>query len=259
MNEAHQDELFVLERERLAREEDYFAKLSAANLAAKNKSDLEERRRLAAEKLKVRVESKMLVGETAQTGDQIGVGNPAAPFDPNRTAVEQSANDRFLQQSQQRSYEAIVAEDVPFISNTIAEGTFITAALETAIDSSLPGAIRAVVTSDVYSMDGRSLLLPKGTRIVGTYNSVTSLSQKRALVLWTRALTPQGKTIALNAAGADSLGRAGLTGRVDTHFLERFGSAGLISVVTAIPSIIAAELGSTSQTCLLYTSPSPRD
>ena len=109
------------------------------------------------------------------------------------------------------------------------QGTILEAALESAIDTDLPGAIRAVLTVDVLSYDGTSVLLPRGTRLIGTYSSKVKIAQSRALVAWNRAITPAGTSVELGGIGGDELGRSGQTGDVDTHFWEalRLGRADL--------------------------------
>ena len=124
-------------------------------------------------------------------------------------------------------------------SQIIVQGTLIAAVLETAINSELPGNIRAQVTRPVYSFDGQNILMPAGTRLIGTYNPEISVAQKRVLIAWNRAITPEGKSVRLAATGVDGLGRAGQAGNVDTRFAERFGTAVLITSISAIPSFLA--------------------
>lgn len=115
----------------------------------------------------------------------------------------------------------------------IAQGATITGVLETALDSDLPGYARAVVSRDVRSFDGSRILIPRGSRVIGQYKSAVSQGQKRAFVIWTRIIRPDGASIQIGSSGTDPLGRAGLAGKVDTHFLERFSGAILLSVIDA--------------------------
>ena len=94
----------------------------------------------------------------------------------------------------------------------IPEGTLIPGILETAINSDLPGQIRAITSQDVYSFDGRRILIPTGTRLIGEYQSEVTRGQKRIFVIWTRLLRDDGVSVRLNSIGTDSLGRSGLTG-----------------------------------------------
>ena len=111
------------------------------------------------------------------------------------------------------------------------QGAIIAGVLETAINSDLPGYVRAVVSRDVMGFDGRRVLIPSGSRLIGQYRSGLAAGQSRAFIVWTRLTRPDGVTVALGSPVTDPLGRAGLTGKVDSHFLKRFGSAILLSVV----------------------------
>lgn len=113
----------------------------------------------------------------------------------------------------------------------IAQGTLIAGVLETAINSDLPGMVRAVVAADVRGFDGSSVLIPRGSRLIGQYRSGLAIGQRRAFVAWTRLITPAGVSLELASPGTDALGRAGLAGEVDRHFGERFGAAILLSIV----------------------------
>jgi type IV secretion system protein VirB10 len=124
---------------------------------------------------------------------------------------------------------------------TVAEGTVIPAVLETAIHSDLPGYVRAVVSRDVRSFDNANVLVPRGSRLVGQYRAGVALGQSRAFVIWTRVIRPDGVSVDLGAPGTDALGRGGLEGRVDRHFLQRFGGAILLSLISAGTAIASDE------------------
>jgi type IV secretion system protein VirB10 len=121
----------------------------------------------------------------------------------------------------------------------IAQGAMIPAVLETALDSDLPGFARAVVSRDVRSFDGATVLIPRGSRVIGEYRSATALGQSRAFVIWTRVLRSDGVSIQIGSPVTDPLGRAGASGSVDRHFLESFGGAILLSVVSAGTTALA--------------------
>ena len=134
------------------------------------------------------------------------------------------------------------AEVIANPSNTILQGTMIQAVLETALDSSLPGQTRAVVSEDVYSVDGTRLLIPRGSRLIGRYRAGVDIAQRRVTIAWDRIILPDNQTVQISSFGGDELGRSGVTGFVDTRFTERFGSAALISLISAAPSAAASEV-----------------
>jgi type IV secretion system protein VirB10 len=129
------------------------------------------------------------------------------------------------------------------IDAMIPEGTLIPGILETAINSDLPGQIRAIISEDVYSFDGRRVLLPTGTRLIGEYQSEITTGQTRIFVVWTRLIRDDGVSVRFNSIGSDSLGRSGMTGFVDKKFKERFGAAIVLSVVGGVTSFVTG-LGS---------------
>ncbi|MEM9659788.1 MAG: type IV secretion system protein VirB10 [Planctomycetota bacterium] len=116
---------------------------------------------------------------------------------------------------------------------TIAQGKMIGGVIENAISSDLPGMVRAVVSETVYSEDGRNVLIEKGSRIVGEYRAGLQQGQARIFVIWNRVITPNGIDIQITSPGTDALGRSGLTGWIDSHFMERFGASIMLSIVGA--------------------------
>jgi type IV secretion system protein VirB10 len=120
---------------------------------------------------------------------------------------------------------------------TVTQGTLIPAVLETAIDTDVPGFVRAVVSADVRSFDGSRVLVPRSSRLVGQYKSGLQAGQKRAYVIWTRLIRPDGVSVALGSPAVTFSGETGLEGKVNSHFFERFGSAMLLSVVGGLSAI----------------------
>jgi type IV secretion system protein VirB10 len=124
-------------------------------------------------------------------------------------------------------------------SNTVVQGTLIQAVLETAIDSSLAGQVRAMVSEDVHAYDGSRVLIPRGARLIGRYQSGLDIAQQRVTIAWDRIILPNNQTVQISAFGGDELGRSGTAGFVDSRFGARFGSASLISLIGALPAVAA--------------------
>lgn len=140
-------------------------------------------------------------------------------------------------------------------ATTILQGSIIRAVLENALDSTSPGQVRAMITKDAYSADGSRVLIPRGSRLYGTYQASLSQGQKRLQVRWTRLVRPDMVSLALDSPAADPLGRAGIGGKVNSHFLTRLGNTLLNSTLSLgsllasrnAPIVIAVPPGGTSQ------------
>ena len=128
----------------------------------------------------------------------------------------------------------------------LAKGAFIDCTLETAIDTSLPGMTTCVTATDTFSVDGKVVLLERGTKLVGETQGEVQQGSSRVFVLWTEARTPTGVIVPLDSPATDPLGRSGLSGQVDRHFWDRFGAAILISVIdVALESSLRSSSGGT--------------
>jgi type IV secretory pathway VirB10-like protein len=160
-----------------------------------------------------------------------GPGTPPGASPANEDKL--SADERFSAKVSGSSVDVAHASRIHDLSHTAPQGTVIPAVLETAINSDLPGFVRAVVSRDVRGFDGTTVLVPRGSKLIGQYRSGVALSQTRAFVVWSRIITPEGVSIDVGSPGTDQLGRGGLEGDTDTHFFARFGSAILLSVMGA--------------------------
>jgi type IV secretion system protein VirB10 len=111
------------------------------------------------------------------------------------------------------------------------KGKSIDCALTVRVVNEVAGMATCVLTSDVYSDNGRVVLLDRGSEAVGEYAATMAQGQRRLFLLWTRVKTPQGVVINLNSPAADALGTSGLAGYVDNHWWDRLGAAFLLSIV----------------------------
>lgn len=114
---------------------------------------------------------------------------------------------------------------------TLAKGTFINCILETKVDTTVPGMTSCRIPENIYSMDGRTVLVEAGSRMFGEYRGALAQGQDRVFVLWTQIHTPYGVVVDLDSPGTDPLGGAGHTGEVDFHWWRRFGNALLFSLI----------------------------
>jgi type IV secretory pathway VirB10-like protein len=123
----------------------------------------------------------------------------------------------------------------------IAQGKLIDAVLETAVNTDQPGMLRALVSNDIYGDSGRAVLLPRGSRLIGQYNSDVARGQSRVFVIWQRVIRPDGIDVQLGSGGTDPLGQAGVEGKVNNHFWTMFGAATLLSVIGASASTVGVQ------------------
>lgn len=167
----------------------------------------------------------MIYGEEAKPGEATRGALPTGG------TVGMDINSAFAQQAANAPVIKVSAKRDTNVNYKILQGKLIAAVLETSIHSDMPGMVRAVVSKDVYSDTGEVVLLPRGTRLIGQYNSAVAMGQTRVMVVWTRAITPQHVDIALGSPNTDNLGQAGMGGDVDTHFWQIFGNSALLSIL----------------------------
>ncbi len=160
-----------------------------------------------------------------------------APNAPGAPAGTGNSNDDFASRLGGVGGTAATATAAIDPKTTVTQGTLIPAVLETAIDTDVPGYVRAVVSSDVRSFDGSRVLVPRSSRLIGQYKSGLQAGQKRAYVIWTRLIRPDGISVNIASPAIGFGGETGLAGKVDTHFFERFGSAMLLSVVGGLSAL----------------------
>jgi type IV secretion system protein VirB10 len=171
---------------------------------------------------------------------QVAQVSPGAPSSPSgagaatgQNGARAGSDEQFAERVEGADVETAYATHLRDTALIAPQGTLIPAILETGINSDLPGFVRAVVSRDVRGFDGSTVLIPRGSKLIGEYHNGVAAGQSRAFVVWTRILTPEGISINLGSPAADQLGQAGLAGETNSHFLQRFGSAILFSVLTA--------------------------
>ena len=155
-----------------------------------------------------------------------GNGQPPPPLDPNSLNTYNGYRDRWKLNTH------LEPPTTPYILRT---GAVIPALLLSAMNAELPGTVTAQVSQDVYDTPtGNYLLIPQGARLVGEYSNAIQYGQARIFVAWQRIIYPDGSALDIGAMpGADQQGEAGFNDQVDNHFVRIFGSAILMSAVTA--------------------------
>lgn len=121
----------------------------------------------------------------------------------------------------------------------LTKGSMIDCALTTRLVSTVPGMVACTLTRDVYSANGKVVLLDRGSKVVGFYQSGVKQGQPRIFVQWSRVETTQGVVVNLDSPGTGPLGEGGVDGKLDTHFRERFGGAILLSMIDDLGDFFA--------------------
>ena len=204
------------------------------------------------------------LARSASAQGTAGAPDVAGGFSLGRNATQGTD---YEQQNQQGEKEAFLGKTkahapenylkstrtAPLGKYEVKAGWDIPAILEQAVNSDLPGEVKALVRSNVYdTATGRYLLIPEGARMVGIYSSRVTYGQKGLQVIWTRIICPDGSSIDLDGmAGTDIQGNAGFRHDVDNHYRRLLGFAVLTSLFSA--GLEISQRGTTGGTSALTT------
>lgn len=223
----------ILEHQRgLERQGDGSAAGHIAPTAAEQAAEV-ERQRIASQAHQAREAGVMVQSSArgvtssgANAGGTAVAGQSAATGEAGRLALDPEED----QNNQQRKIDFMAQQATGGTANTyrlespaspyqLMAGSIIAASLVTGLNSDLPGMVVAQVTEPVFdTVTGRTLLIPQGSRLIGSYDSVVAFGQKRALLVWQRILLPDGSSIQIdNLPATDTAGYAGLADKVDLH------------------------------------------
>lgn len=176
-------------------------------------------------------------------------GNPDIPPTPDLPNNDQGRADKdglstMLTPTKTEKRQASMIGNRNFL---LAKGAIIECALQTKLITTVSGMTSCIITRDIYSDNGKILLVERGSTITGEYQArLLQQGMARIFVLWDRIKTWNGVVIALDSPGTDPLGGAGLPGYIDTHFWERFGSALMLSFITSAEQGLISAINSGS-------------
>ncbi len=125
-------------------------------------------------------------------------------------------------------------------SHVIAQGKFLSAVIESSITTEMPGPIRGIIDRDVYGETGKEILIPRGTRVFGTYSASVRRGQGRVEIKWSRLLRQDGVSVSISFSGADQFGRTGVQGEVDNRYSSVIANS-LLTSVLAVGSLAATQ------------------
>ncbi|MCQ2621449.1 hypothetical protein JT058_03275 [Helicobacter pylori] len=225
------------ETEKTIKDKNLEAKLAKALGGNKKDDDKEKSKKSTAE---AKVESNKIdkdVAETAKNISEIALKNKK---EKNGEFVDENGNpidDKKKAEKQDETSpvkQAFIGKSDPTF--VLAQYTPIEITLTSKVDATLTGIVSGVVAKDVWNMNGTMILLDKGTKVYGNYQSVKGGTpiMTRLMIVFTKAITPDGVIIPLaNAQAAGMLGEAGVDGYVNNHFMKRIGFAVIASVVNS--------------------------
>ena len=129
------------------------------------------------------------------------------------------------------------------LETSILGGKIIDAVLETGLNTQVPGNVRAIVSQDVYGETGEKVLIPKGSRLYGTYSSTVNRGQSRVQISWSRIMRPDGIDVTISAQASDQFGRSGIVGDIDNRIGDSIANSILITMTTLGAGLLAQQLG----------------
>jgi type IV secretion system protein VirB10 len=176
-----------------------------------------------------------------------GEGNRPPPDQvPASSANSQGQGGELQQKMQPFRLDAAMAGKLGDRHYLLTQGSMIDCVLETRMITTQPGMTTCYVTRNIYSANGRVVLLDRGSKVIGHYQGGITQGQARIFVLWSRIETPKGIIINLDSPGTGTLGEGGVGGYVDAHFWERFGGAMLLSLVDDFASGMTQRMANSS-------------
>lgn len=172
-------------------------------------------------------------------GSAPGASSVSANVSARDDANRQDDKAEFAGKARDTDFDLHTSLERPRSPYTLFAGTILPCVLTQGINSDLPGQIGCMISQNVYdTVTGKHVLLPQGTKVIGTYDSRIAYGQERVLVVWTRLLRPDGSTLSLEGMpGIDLSGNAGLTGHVNNHYVRLLAGVVLGSVLGASSQI----------------------
>ena len=180
----------------------------------------------------------------AQSGPtQLGSAQPASSLSTQATAAQQTSNaaatpdsstvdQQTKRRAEARAREFNAAEGKEY---RLLEGTVLETVLTNRLDGSFSGPVNCMVTTNVYSHNGRHILIPQGSRVLGEVRKVESFGQQRLAVYFHRLIMPDGYSLSLDKfQGLSQVGETGLRDQINHHYLEVFGVSVAIGAIAGL-------------------------
>jgi type IV secretion system protein VirB10 len=182
-----------------------------------------------------------------RNGDGGGMPAPLGMprMEANKSGLEESLKPSQLQATSASRHRSL---DLMLLASTT-----IPCGQRTLIVSTNPGQTSCTVSKDVYSANGSTLLIERGSQVLGERSQPLQLGQELLPVLWNRIVTPRGVVIDINSLATDTLGASGLPVYVDEHWRKRFGAAIMLSLIGDLGQAAANKASNAEGTIRLTT------
>lgn len=163
--------------------------------------------------------------------DDSGVSNEPVSLQASEQRPAERYNNDLQQRLEPMRLDAAAAGIITDPNYLLTQGTIIDCQLETRLITTQPGMAMCYTTRNIYSTNGRVVLIDRGSKIIGHYQGGMQQGQARIFVTWSRVETPKGVVINLDSPASGELGESGVGGVVDNHFFERFSSSVMMSLI----------------------------
>ncbi|HHW4683430.1 MAG TPA: type IV secretion system protein VirB10, partial [Xylella sp.] len=173
----------------------------------------------------------------------------------NQSDGQSRGTDGLASRLQPTVLQARSAGKLPNLDYLLKRGTSIPCALKTGIDTTLPGFVICNVLNNVYSANGKVLLIERGATLFGEQQSQLKQGQARTFVVWTRIDNPNGVFANIDSPATDQMGYSGIPGDVDTHFWQRFGGAIMLSLIKDFSQAYSQRIANKSNSGITVTQP----
>jgi len=188
--------------------------------------------------------------QMAMSGRNGDGGGMPAPLGMPRMEANKSGLEESLKPSQLQATSASRHRSLDLM---LLASTTIPCGQRTLIVSTNPGQTSCTVSKDVYSANGSTLLIERGSQVLGERSQPLQLGQELLPVLWNRIVTPRGVVIDINSLATDTLGASGLPVYVDEHWRKRFGAAIMLSLIGDLGQAAANKASNAEGTIRLTT------
>ncbi|MCV2508823.1 MAG: hypothetical protein N4Q32_00065 [Neisseriaceae bacterium] len=151
--------------------------------------------------------------------------------DQNKSAQQSLASDGIAKTTKYNNSSAEISNIEP--SYRLGKGRSLLCTLQTKIDTSYPGIVTCLISKDVYSDDGKIILIDKGSMVIGEQSGGSSSGQRRVFVSWSEIRTPENVLVSIDSPMSDSLGASGVDGKINNQFFKKFLVGTMISLIGA--------------------------